>query len=646
MLFTKRIAANLSNLKSCGAFLQETFEYADKKDRLMATTIFFDLWRTLLSQIECCPYEQKEDVFKMIINIIQRKEFTVSYLMEDETNNLGENFHALMLDTLRFTLRKISERGTFPAQLTFNAQVLMLAFFKIPILCGPVIQSVLDSLEMQRPEKLTSEELEEKNIKFAKGHVDIEDSLHGMFEESRAEHRKHEVEFMDSNPSLFQWNNFMVCDDDRDLLIGSGREGWCKWLNRRLVTRPTMFPLMLMTLIRHVMNTTTDSKKVVWEIIPGYVEFVRIFVRKLLSLLAYKLTVDCRSLTLMEDIRLTDQPFIEFGGTRVGRCPQPNFEWNDSLEKLYLLSSNVLLVNGNLLNLFVRAAFQATHLFSPKSVQSTLHLIFDWFKSAARKEEEKWDSISETSEFRDPEIGTSLPSSFDMEYFLECIEILLSSELFQVVLKTLQFLYAAIPFFQGERRRDIITNLFFGSSGHKFFRFFLHWNYEVRRFFLTFVVFKLFRSSRLVLPLHDDLILQEHTNDESSEAPRLSISSVDLDETFPRPAVATTAANLLKKAARKLSGATTNRHQIFDSQMDDETQTIDLVFAAKLNHCLQLIRNEESGDSRSIKGIAYGGQALRQYASLLRDYHKAAGGSSSTVVPSPPLFFDAIDVPL
>lgn len=75
-------------------------------------------------------------------------------------------------------------------------------------------------------------------------------------------------------------------------------------------------------------------------------------------------------------------------------------------------------------------------------------------------------------------LGPRLPTCFDFELFGQGIVSLLSSSHFQVVLKTLSFLYNHEIIFHGPLRVQLVENILLRKN---FNRLFMHWMYEVRR---------------------------------------------------------------------------------------------------------------------------------------------------------------------
>ena len=72
------------------------------------------------------------------------------------------------------------------------------------------------------------------------------------------------------------------------------------------------------------------------------------------------------------------------------------------------------------------------------------------------------------------------------------------------MLKTLSFIYNQTVLFHGAFREKLVTEILLKGF---FFRLFLHWMHEIRRYFLHILVFKIFRTSRKMLPCNIDKAL-------------------------------------------------------------------------------------------------------------------------------------------
>ena len=81
-----------------------------------------------------------------------------------------------------------------------------------------------------------------------------------------------------------------------------------------------------------------------------------------------------------------------------------------------------------------------------------------------------------------------------------------AAEHFQIVLKTLSFIYNQTVLFHGGFREKLVNEILLKGF---FFKLFLHWMHEIRRYFLHILVFKIFRTSRKMLPCRIDKALLE-----------------------------------------------------------------------------------------------------------------------------------------
>lgn len=97
--------------------------------------------------------------------------------------------------------------------------------------------------------------------------------------------------------------------------------------------------------------------------------------------------------------------------------------------------------------------------------------------------------------------GKRLPRSFNVWSFLLCLDALLDADHFQVLLRTLSFLYNSEAIFIGRERVWLVERLLLK---HRFYRLFAHWNYLVRRYFHHLIAYRIFRVPRVALPCRSE----------------------------------------------------------------------------------------------------------------------------------------------
>ena len=93
-----------------------------------------------------------------------------------------------------------------------------------------------------------------------------------------------------------------------------------------------------------------------------------------------------------------------------------------------------------------------------------------------------------------PSMSHPFPPSYCSALLLQALTILLHQEHFQVLLKTLTFIYMHTGHFYGEERAQLFTILL---SRELFPRLFLHWCTEIRRVFHCILVYRLMRDGRM-----------------------------------------------------------------------------------------------------------------------------------------------------
>ena len=92
-------------------------------------------------------------------------------------------------------------------------------------------------------------------------------------------------------------------------------------------------------------------------------------------------------------------------------------------------------------------------------------------------------------------LSGALPESFCFEEFFKAMDMLLESEQFEVLLKTLCFIYTHAGRFYGPHRLRLLQDILI----HKFFfKLFLHWYPAVRRQYHHILVYKLRRTWKRV----------------------------------------------------------------------------------------------------------------------------------------------------
>ena len=82
------------------------------------------------------------------------------------------------------------------------------------------------------------------------------------------------------------------------------------------------------------------------------------------------------------------------------------------------------------------------------------------------------------------------PINFDFEFFQNVVEKLFSLDHYQIVTRSLIFIYNNLDLFFGQQRKDFIQNFLLKNF---FFDLFCHWNYDIRMCFHRIILFKIQR---------------------------------------------------------------------------------------------------------------------------------------------------------
>lgn len=247
----------------------------------------------------------------------------------------------------------------------------------------------------------------------------------------------------------------------------------------------------------------------------------------------------------------------------------------------------------------------------------------------------------------------SLPDNFNYDYYFNILNILLDQDHFQVILRVLSFIYNSMDLFHGEKRVRLIVEVLLGKN---FFKLFTHWYFLVRQFFITILVYKIFRTKRTMLPCLTPEQIQELSGIETEETPE----AIYLERQGLRPRfhsisdLQTKQESTLSKIAYNLSSAisslTARRRSksisnVFETSMEYESQALDLVIASKLDSFIQLICSQISNpddkfDCYTEDKQVYAEAGLKEYLESLNLYYKEVKKVGiNEPVPAPSLDF-------
>lgn len=469
----------------------DTFEYTSVKEEREGKRSLLMLWEQLMELADIVPAYRQNLFYSMIFYIVTRYEFDLIHItkslstrsrslfkskkklsihamaMTDSSTlkpdkahlEIFKNYRRLLVIQTERVLDHFSQKSMSKVLRKFCSQILSVSYFRIPILSGSIM-SACCSYENQEDRselgKWTKSRTKDWVKQFAEHIYGEFDSLVHESTGIQIGNKNATSDFFSCNPTIFQWTLLME-NDDRDLLEKT------KCLSK--LSNDRFFFKFISRLIAHVndvLHSVTDDatfkmyqqqftkssridleadedlelhftadRSVRWGIIPGYWSMVKaVLDRSMIPLTSYRA----------------------------------------DLKKCVLR----LLANPDLLGLFTKLYLRSTSVTRKHEVNACIDLI-----------DAAFDAACGTS------LSAPLPDSFCFDEFFKAIDVLLSSDQFEVLLKTLCLIYTHSGRFYGEHRFALLQDLLV----HKyFFKFFVHWYPAVRRQFHHILAYKLDRK--------------------------------------------------------------------------------------------------------------------------------------------------------
>ncbi len=307
--------------------------------------------------------------------------------------------------------------------------------------------------------------------------------------------------YLNSNPNIFQWSSFHSFGST-SIEVSESRT-CMSWLT----TKESFFLTYVEMFVYHVHRVST--KPVKWNLIPSYDVLLECFWPLLRSAIWWDSV--CTRVIGQGQGWVTSFP----GYMRVKRTA-------------CALMSN----NKSLINPYIRMTFECSNIYSLLSVDSCIEHLNLWFNVASNNpltnpllKPQTNNNNNPNNVGRNPlppvkgaqnqEITICLPDEFDYDVFWPYFSILLDSDSFQVLLKTISLLYNNFHLFKGKVRSRLVNDLL----QKYFFRLFLHWSSEVRVYFQHLVVYKILRTDRRYLPCFTDTnVLMKFASTDSEDA--------------------------------------------------------------------------------------------------------------------------------
>ena len=295
--------------------------------------------------------------------------------------------------------------------------------------------------------------------------------------------------FIISNPDFYLWVDVARMESSSSSGLETEvddvtvREVIKKWFASKGRLGIEFFMTWAVFWVNHVKATCGEGADIIWSAIPAYNIILEAYVPLLYSGIWW------------------DANLVRKHGVAIGTSYVSSFVSYTNVKQTALK----LLENERLVNPLVEMTFRCCNAYSTCSVESAVDHLLLWLQCSARElPEAERASMAGTptgnSDCTMDELARRLPESFHYESFWQWLSVLLKSASFQVLLKTLSFLYNAFSLFHGEHRLRLVGDIL----QECFWDLFLHWSSDVRDFFHHLLVFKLTVKDRRFLPFFSD----------------------------------------------------------------------------------------------------------------------------------------------
>jgi hypothetical protein len=201
--------------------------------------------------------------------------------------------------------------------------------------------------------------------------------------------------------------------------------------------------------------------------------------------------------------------------------PEPTSNYAKSISN-WIGCSNVAIKNPVFLNILMEIFFKHTNAYHLDQVFFTLIWLENWFKELSiiqhsfqlfllnnHRLRDRYFHIPDSSDKHLVEIFIGeLPPNFHYDFFEQAIDALLATHHFQIITRTLIFLYEVLDLFNGKERLKLIYE--FLQKKH-FFTLFLHWSEDARACFHRILTYKVQRYCKSDLT-HYSAMLEAKTH--------------------------------------------------------------------------------------------------------------------------------------
>lgn len=397
------------------------------------------------------------------------------------------HYRRLLVSTFKYAARRLGRSDaklgpTTTLETRFYARVFAVAFARIPVV-QEEMEAYIDRKHIERdwleaPGKLRvckwsgptfAQSLEAWSLENGYDMRNLYGPNNSNSFTHRSIDRRSTQAFIEANPSIYGWVNFVpyidTLPDDAVFAPVS-----TNWLDK--VTRDGEFFFYLVCTFTQHIAAVAKQQNVLWAHIPGYAILSRIAVL-LVKEASWRQWWDMLSETDRIPIAVEPRTFcLTYRGV-----------------KSVLKHASTLLMNPDMMNMFVLALYESTNLHESRSVGLSLHHLEAWLTALAQ-----------------PTGG--FPSSFDPSNLIDGLKLMLRTENFESLKKVLLFLYNALDVFTGPLRQEMLKLLL-----GRHFQLFLHWNFEVRAYYHHILVYKISHLRRNELHSVTDKLLLDLRND-------------------------------------------------------------------------------------------------------------------------------------
>ncbi|GAB5360927.1 hypothetical protein AAMO2058_000670000 [Amorphochlora amoebiformis] len=236
-----------------------------------------DSWGLFLAAFSALTGHDRSIVLGIIKTITLRNEFDLAHLHEKtkempmvskQDREIFHKYRSLLIESLGLGIKIFLAETSIPGGRMFCLEMLAIAFFRIPSLCG----FLLDSAVPQTPRRMLEEGKDSKETEqrqtsneLLKAAEAVLKSFDAFKAKAVEEDRKH-FHFFDKNPSLFEWTLWLQGEDDKKI-----KEEIVK-VKTKLSEQENFFQFVS-SIVCHV--CTIAVGRVRFGLVPGYWTLVR-----------------------------------------------------------------------------------------------------------------------------------------------------------------------------------------------------------------------------------------------------------------------------------------------------------------------------------------------------------------------------------